>query len=211
MRRGFLRDRSGGRSRSPPDSTTGREHSSSKGGKSRESSTGRSPVDHIRDSFTLVLMRHSLLAFSVHIQDSTAVIRSSALDKTSRAKARRVDHLRVIFKIHGEGASRARRLHTHTDVSRKTHTPWSHNILPGVFQHPSTSYQGAGEGGLGSQNWVYVRPDRAHACRPSRSNGESYEARSFTCAQPEGACMHRCEVLGRSASASAVRRAPDGI
>ena len=53
-----------------------------------------------------------------------------------------------------------------------------------------------------------VRPDRAHA---SRSNGESYEARSFTCAQPEGACVHRCEVVGRSASASAVRSAPDGI
>ena len=47
-----------------------------------------------------------------------------------------------------------------------------------------------------------VRSDRADA---SRSNGESYETRSFTCAQPEDACVHRCEVLGRTASASAVR------
>ena len=53
-----------------------------------------------------------------------------------------------------------------------------------------------------------VRSDRADA---SRSNGESYETRSFTCAQPEDACVHRCEVLGRTASASAVRSAPDGI
>jgi hypothetical protein len=59
-----------------------------------------------------------------------------------------------------------------------------------------------------AQSDLTVRSDRADA---SRSNGESYEARSFTCAQPEDACMHRCEVLGRSASASGVRSAPDGI
>ena len=53
-----------------------------------------------------------------------------------------------------------------------------------------------------------VRSDRAHA---SHSNGESYETRSFTRAQPEGACVRRSEVLGRTASASAVRSAPDGI
>jgi hypothetical protein len=53
-----------------------------------------------------------------------------------------------------------------------------------------------------------VRSDRVHA---SRSNEEGYEVRSFTCAQPEGACVHRCEVRGRTASASAVRRVPDGI
>jgi hypothetical protein len=53
-----------------------------------------------------------------------------------------------------------------------------------------------------------VRSDRVHA---SRFNGRGYEVRSFTCAQPEGACVHRRNVLGRSASASAVRRVPDGI
>ena len=53
-----------------------------------------------------------------------------------------------------------------------------------------------------------VRSDRAHA---SRSNEEGYDVRFFTCAQPEGACVHRCEVHGRPASASAVRRVPDGI
>jgi len=39
-----------------------------------------------------------------------------------------------------------------------------------------------------------VRSDRVHA---SRSNGEGYDVRFFTCAQPEGgegACVHRCEV-----------------
>ena len=53
-----------------------------------------------------------------------------------------------------------------------------------------------------------VRSDRAHA---SRSNGEGYDVRFFTCAQPEGACVHRCEVRGRTASASAARRVPDEI
>ena len=56
-----------------------------------------------------------------------------------------------------------------------------------------------------------VRSDRVHA---SRSNGEGYDVRFFTCAQPEGgegACVHRCEVRGRTASASAARRVPDGI
>ena len=53
-----------------------------------------------------------------------------------------------------------------------------------------------------------VRSDRGHA---SRSNGEGYKVRFFTRAQPEGVCVRRCEVHGRSASASAVRRAPDRI
>ena len=53
-----------------------------------------------------------------------------------------------------------------------------------------------------------VRSDRAHA---SRSNGEGCDVRFFTCARPEGACVHRCDVRGRTASASAVRRVPDGI
>jgi hypothetical protein len=53
-----------------------------------------------------------------------------------------------------------------------------------------------------------MRSDRAHA---SRLNGDRYEVRFFTRAQPEGACVHRCDVLGRSASASAVRRVPDRI
>ena len=59
-----------------------------------------------------------------------------------------------------------------------------------------------------ARSGLTVRSDRAHA---SRSNGESYEVRFFTRAQPEGACVRRCEILGRSALASAVRRAPDGI
>ena len=40
-----------------------------------------------------------------------------------------------------------------------------------------------------------VRSDRAHA---SRSNGEGCDVRFFTCARPEGACVHRCDVRGRT-------------
>ena len=59
-----------------------------------------------------------------------------------------------------------------------------------------------------ARSGLIVRSDRAHA---SRSNGEGYNVRFFTCAQPEGTCVHRCEVRGRTASASAARRVPDGI
>ena len=45
----------------------------------------------------------------------------------------------------------------------------------------------------------------------SSSNGDSYDVRVFTCAQPEGACVHRCEVLGRTAPRSASGRVADGI
>ena len=59
-----------------------------------------------------------------------------------------------------------------------------------------------------ARSGLIVRSDRAHA---SRSNGEGYNVRFFTCAQPEGTCVHRCEVRGRTASASAARRVPNGI
>jgi hypothetical protein len=56
-----------------------------------------------------------------------------------------------------------------------------------------------------------VRSDRGYTPHASTEGVTTYEVRSFTCAQPEGACVHRRNVLGRSASASAVRRVPDGI
>ena len=59
-----------------------------------------------------------------------------------------------------------------------------------------------------ARSGLTVRSDRAHT---SRSNGESYEVRFFTRAQPEGACVRRREVRGRTASAPAVGSAPDGI
>ena len=57
-----------------------------------------------------------------------------------------------------------------------------------------------------ARSGLTVRSDRAHA---SRSNGESYEVRFFTRAQPEGACVRGCEVLGRTAPRSAPRRVAD--
>ena len=59
-----------------------------------------------------------------------------------------------------------------------------------------------------ARSGLTVRSDRAHA---SRSNGESYEVRFFTRAQPEGACVRAYDVCGWAASPSAVRRAPDRI
>ena len=45
----------------------------------------------------------------------------------------------------------------------------------------------------------------------SSSNGDSYDVRIFTRAQPEGACVRGCEVLGRTAPRSASGRVADGI
>ena len=47
---------------------------------------------------------------------------------------------------------------------------------------------------------------RRHA---SSSNGDSYDVRVFTRAQPEGACVRGCEVLERTAPRSAPRRVTD--